>query len=332
MKVKVFLLSLCVPAFSLASTVDHPLVKDFPISSVFEQKSKLFEKVGLVAGKINYLEKEGGYQASLKLDAQGESSVFVNDYRSDYSSVHIYEEMLQRLEKNAFEVLYTCNEAQCGDVSGWQLYLSDRIMGDELSQHYVLAKQKGNKGNEWFVQFYVIDLDGEPRSYFRILNAVDRPALKLAFNKELLSIDAVDPRLATLKDIPNILFRFNEAELTGGAESYLDSIQEELLRSGIKRFVVIGYTDNSGDEQYNQMLSRKRAQAVANALKALPKLSSVDITVKFYGEKNPVADNATSEGRQKNRRVSIQYIKEETPSSTQVEEAPDTSNRVSLIP
>jgi len=68
--------------------------------------------------------------------------------------------------------------------------------------------------------------------------------------------------------------------------------------------VIEGHTDSSGDASFNQQLSEKRAEAVKAELVA--KGASADkITTVGYGESKPVADNATTEGRAKNRRVEI---------------------------
>jgi OOP family OmpA-OmpF porin len=65
---------------------------------------------------------------------------------------------------------------------------------------------------------------------------------------------------------------------------------------------VQGYTDATGRAAYNQGLSERRARSVANYLEAQGVASS-RLTVKGYGEDNPVADNSTAEGRAHNRRV-----------------------------
>jgi OOP family OmpA-OmpF porin len=67
---------------------------------------------------------------------------------------------------------------------------------------------------------------------------------------------------------------------------------------------VVGYTDTSGAASYNQKLSEKRAQSVANALEA-EGIDASRITVSGQGENNPIASNDTHEGRVQNRRVEI---------------------------
>ncbi len=63
-----------------------------------------------------------------------------------------------------------------------------------------------------------------------------------------------------------------------------------------------GYTDNSGDAAANLKLSDDRANAVRSKLIELG-VSAEMLTARGYGDANPVADNATEEGRAKNRRM-----------------------------
>jgi OOP family OmpA-OmpF porin len=70
------------------------------------------------------------------------------------------------------------------------------------------------------------------------------------------------------------------------------------------KILIEGHTDAIGSEEYNLILSKKRAQAVLDFMVsqgvAADRLSS-----EGYGESRPVADNETEEGRQKNRRVDL---------------------------
>jgi outer membrane protein OmpA-like peptidoglycan-associated protein len=292
----------------IASPVTHPLVKAFPESSVFQKDAKKYDRVELVAGPVDYLKGDNeGYLASLKLEALGESQIWINDHGKSDSAVHLYQEMLDRLAKDRFEVVYRCEQNQCGDLTAWQLYLSELLVGDESSQHYVLAKQAGNRGNQWLVQFYVIDLDGEPRSYLRILDTSTRPELKLAFNHRLLTLDKQYPTVALLDNIPDILFESGKAELSQDATDYLDRLKNELREAGATRLTIAGHTDSVGTEGENEQLSESRARVVAQVLMLDRALAGLTVDIQHFGEGQPVADNNQVEGREKNRRVTLEY-------------------------
>ena len=67
---------------------------------------------------------------------------------------------------------------------------------------------------------------------------------------------------------------------------------------------VYGHTDSTGSDQYNQTLSENRARTVANYL-TMQGVSAARIRSQGFGETLPIADNATEEGRRRNRRVEI---------------------------
>jgi OOP family OmpA-OmpF porin len=66
--------------------------------------------------------------------------------------------------------------------------------------------------------------------------------------------------------------------------------------------MVVGHTDSSGAEAYNQQLSERRAAAVVKYLESKG-ISAGRLTASGAGENEPIADNATAEGRALNRRV-----------------------------
>jgi OOP family OmpA-OmpF porin len=71
---------------------------------------------------------------------------------------------------------------------------------------------------------------------------------------------------------------------------------------------IVGYTSNTGSATYNQKLSEKRAKAVIALLKEKG-VSSNQLSSAGMGEANPVADNATAEGRAKNRRIEAELTR-----------------------
>jgi len=98
-------------------------------------------------------------------------------------------------------------------------------------------------------------------------------------------------------------FDFDSAELKPAMKEELDGVANKILNTPANEKVeVVGHTDSTGPEAYNQMLSERRAQAAADYLGSKGVMNT---TVKGMGENAPVADNATREGRAMNRRVEI---------------------------
>ena len=108
----------------------------------------------------------------------------------------------------------------------------------------------------------------------------------------------------TLSDAGDVLFAFNQSELTPTAKSQLDSIMGKLEDADVVSIKVVGFTDSVGSDAYNQALSQRRASSVAEYLLSQG-VAPNKITSEGKGESQPVADNETDEGRAKNRRVEL---------------------------
>ena len=115
--------------------------------------------------------------------------------------------------------------------------------------------------------------------------------------------------------IPNVEFAFDSAELSPEFRETLDDASEflkprrPLLREGLASLNVIGHTDSKGPAAYNQALSEQRARAVADHLVAQDPTREAFIKVMGRGESEPVASNDTEAGRQQNRRVVLEVVR-----------------------
>jgi outer membrane protein OmpA-like peptidoglycan-associated protein len=110
---------------------------------------------------------------------------------------------------------------------------------------------------------------------------------------------------------PATWFRFDRLEFDTNASTLKASSQEQLrnIAEIMKAYPQVkmkfgGYTDNTGNPQQNVQLSGARATSAMNQVVAQG-VDASRMTAEGYGEQNPIADNATDEGRQRNRRVAI---------------------------
>ena len=100
----------------------------------------------------------------------------------------------------------------------------------------------------------------------------------------------------------NIFFEYARARLTETSRGELEQISSFLAANDTLHVEIAGHTDSIGSKADNMQLSRERAEAVRSFLVE----SGIDptrIQAKGYGENQPIADNSSEEGRQKNRRV-----------------------------
>ena len=102
-----------------------------------------------------------------------------------------------------------------------------------------------------------------------------------------------------------ILFATNKAELSATAKNSLAQFAQVLNNNRDCDIAIIGHTDNTGSDAINQPLSVSRAQSVNNYLMSCGVSASQIKSVEGQGSSNPVASNATKEGRQQNRRVEV---------------------------
>ncbi len=100
------------------------------------------------------------------------------------------------------------------------------------------------------------------------------------------------------------LFDFDRSDLKPAGRRELDAVISSAEGKRFRVVQVSGYTDGIGSDRYNNALSTRRARAVAKYLRERGLLAE-RLVVTGFGESNPVASNATEEGRTKNRRVEL---------------------------
>ena len=103
------------------------------------------------------------------------------------------------------------------------------------------------------------------------------------------------------------LYDFDKATLKPEGKATLDKIARDLGKIKLEVIIAVGNTDSVGTDAYNMALGQRRAQSV----KAYLTSKGVDgsrIYTESKGKSNPVASNATAEGRAKNRRTDIEVV------------------------
>ena len=101
-----------------------------------------------------------------------------------------------------------------------------------------------------------------------------------------------------------LLFDFDSDQLRDASKANLDNLANSLSQFGDSKLLLVGHTDDKGTDTYNEDLSRRRANAVANYLisRGVP---SARVATSGRGESEPIAPNDTDANRQKNRRVEV---------------------------
>jgi OOP family OmpA-OmpF porin len=122
------------------------------------------------------------------------------------------------------------------------------------------------------------------------------------------------PSYETVSVSAQALFDINKADLKPAGQQELDGVIDKINTKGasVIDIDVVGHTDSTGTEEYNQQLSLRRATTVKDYLVSHGIDASI-IDVSGKGESQPVADNRTTEGRAQNRRVEVSIgVKQQT--------------------
>lgn len=159
-------------------------------------------------------------------------------------------------------------------------------------------------------------------STFRYIRLVD---LKQACDSRTpgADVDAVgaigSARMIALDS--SVLFDSGEFTLKPGSHASIDEVIAAIDNPGGARIEVAGHTDSVGSQASNQGLSENRARAVANFLIESGSFDEGAITTRAFGETRPIADNTTTEGRARNRRVelTVRTTPTETESARRIE-------------
>lgn len=104
-----------------------------------------------------------------------------------------------------------------------------------------------------------------------------------------------------------VLFGKDSAKLSSDANARIAAIAAEIKNQDAKKVRVFGFTDNLGSSAHGDVLSKKRADAVHSVLSQQLSALGISYEIRGYGEQYPIANNATEEGRKKNRRVEVSF-------------------------
>jgi outer membrane protein OmpA-like peptidoglycan-associated protein len=124
--------------------------------------------------------------------------------------------------------------------------------------------------------------------------------------QQLADLQAKKTDRGMVVTLGDVLFDTGQATLMPGATLALDRLADFMRANPQTKVRIEGHTDSTGSAEFNQLLSQRRADAVAAALQSRG-LSSNRVSTVGRGEEFPVASNASAAGRQQNRRVEVVF-------------------------
>ncbi len=120
------------------------------------------------------------------------------------------------------------------------------------------------------------------------------PASKVAQKKITLQADT--------------LFDFVKSTLKSEVIATLNKVAQDITKMKLEVVIIVGYTDSVGTDAYNIALGQRRANAVKSFLTNAGGVEATRVYTESKGKADPVASNATAEGRAKNRRAVIEVV------------------------
>lgn len=132
-----------------------------------------------------------------------------------------------------------------------------------------------------------------------------------SLEEELKDLQAKKTDRGLVLTLGDVLFDTGKATLKTGAYATIDRLANALKEDSARKVLIEGHTDSVGSDEFNQELSRNRAQSVQAALMERG-VSGSQISSVGKGEGYPVASNDNAAGRQQNRRVELVFTDDST--------------------
>jgi len=148
----------------------------------------------------------------------------------------------------------------------------------------------------------------QPFGYYYIDEVILKKVPPILDREPIDIYDSVELNTHAAIEIRNIYFDFDESTLLPNSYQELNKLLILLQNHPGMHIRIAGHTDQIGSAEYNQMLSIRRARAVADFL-IRHYIETKRLDVKGFGFNNPIASNTDETGRQKNRRVVFEFIK-----------------------
>jgi outer membrane protein OmpA-like peptidoglycan-associated protein len=264
-------------------TKEHPLIKLYPQARVDVYSEKQFDSIELVTG----LDTSSGKPVIKAEEFEGRVIKYSYEHKPEVSALEILRQYEGALTKAGFVKL-----------------LADRTK--KLPSHQLLsgdtfgAFRLDRDGKTVVVNLWANDNPNGASSYLTIVETGTLEQ-KLGANAEGF-YKAISEKGHVA--VYGINFDTGKASIRSDSEEVLGEVRQLFAQHGNLKLKVEGHTDNVGAPEDNRKLSQARAEAVVAWLTQRG-IKPDSLTASGFGDTKPVADNASEEGRAKNRRVEL---------------------------
>jgi len=280
---------------------DHPLVSRYPGSVIVKYSYSEFDEAMLPLGKANSKEE---FDKSLHLE--GKVTRIEYEAPAHRSILEIYRNYESALLKSGFKILWSCvNNEGCGSTGPAELASAGREDWSWGSgQRFLTAKSPRSTGDA-YVSLHVGQWSDTNRGASVALFVVELKPMEGG----LITVDAAalasDITATGHSAVYGIYFDTAKAEVKPESDAALQEIAKLLQQEAQLKLLVVGHTDSVGTLASNMDLSKRRADAVVQALTSKYGVAPARLSAQGAGPLAPVASNKSEEGRAKNRRVEL---------------------------
>lgn len=275
-----------------AQNDDHPLISKYPESILSRKEVKDFDEYRL----IDRVDKEFKPQSRI---LEGKVTRLFYQSPRGRSTLEIFKNYESALVRADLEVLFKCENKECGPAyaaSSWNRE-SGITTKSGADCRYLAGRISSDQGTA-----YIAVMVGKNRHQVDIVEVKDMESGLVTVNAEAL---AADIERTGHVSVYGIYFDTGKSEIKSESKPAMDEIAKMLRQNASLNIYVVGHTDNAGSLGMNMTLSKKRANAVVQALVREYGISISRLSPEGVGPLAPQATNTTGDGRARNRRVEL---------------------------
>ena len=299
-----------------AGAKDHPVLKRYQDSFIFEYSEEAFAEYLLPLGKALNPSVPGSEGRTIEKEEMIEGRVTRLSYLAPAgrSALEVYRNYEQELAAKGFVTLFNGGKEDLGFRFGaryTRLY-SQIFEYNETDNRFIAARLTRPEGNVTvaiYVSAYEMGLSGgltpvkgQPVIQVDIIEeaAMDQRMVVVSAEKMAASIESTGSIA-----LYGIFFDFDSADLKPESAPTLEQMAKLLGDIPGLKLHIVGHTDNVGGMEYNERLSLARAESVTKELIVRHAVAPERLKAAGVGLLAPVASNRTEDGRAKNRRVEL---------------------------
>ncbi|WP_374583664.1 OmpA family protein [Pseudoduganella sp.] len=294
----------------IAGGSDHPLLRRY-------EGSMLYMYGGENMGHARIVDLEASKPALRKVEGKVANRFYWGP--QGRSALEVHRNYQQALTAAGFKILYACETDQCEKArvqhlvqelpreatwKSFDAHVSSVFNSANQPRFHLVSAAKPGPGGNTYVQVAISDHS----EYQRVRQFVQiiEPAV-LEGGKVTVDTRAIQEGLQRDGKVAlyGVTFDTNKAVIREQSAEQLEQMAKALKASPALKVFIVGHTDDQGEFEANLALSQKRAQAVVDALAGKHGIAASRMLPRGVANLAPVANNASEEGRARNRRVEL---------------------------